>query len=198
MDRLKWETEEEWRYTAHSIVKYKPEFYNEKGHYTKSEWTGRWGVGRVYDGHLVTLEEYLEVEQKYVDAVVKIMNLTECKYLTVSYMEDTVQTTKESILEMLDRKNPFLQYDKLLYNSYMKLYEGRRFDVIGIPDVIRLNLRGYTYTALTNLHKKLEIHFGFDYYMHFNTKFPSDILREEIRKIGLYLDPRSEAKKRYQ
>lgn len=190
MDRLKWEAEEEWRYTAHEVVKYKPENYNEKGHYTKSEWTGRWCVGRVFDGHLVTLDEYLDVEQKYVVSVVKIMELTRCKYLTVSYMEDTVQTTKESIMEMLDIKNPFLQHDKLLYNSYMKLYEGKRFNKTEIPDIIRLNLRGYTSTALTNLQKGLEIHFGFDYYMYFNTKFSIDILREEIRKIGLYLDPR--------
>lgn len=192
MDRLKWEREQEWRYTTHSVVKYNPECFKGKSHFTKNQWICMKDVGQVIGGHLVTLDEYLDVEQKYVDSVIKIMELTDCKYLTVSYMEDTIQTTKESILEMLDRKNPFLQYDKLLYNSYMKLYEGRRFDVIGIPDIIRLNLRGYTYTALTNLQKGLEIHFGFDYYMYFNTKFPIDILREEIRKIGLYLDPSRE------
>ena len=28
MDREKWEKEQEWRYTAHSIVKYRPELYS--------------------------------------------------------------------------------------------------------------------------------------------------------------------------
>ena len=56
--------------------------------------------------------------------------------------------------------------------------------------MVRLNLREYTYTALTNLKNKLEIHFGSEFYMYFNNKMSIDILREEMRKIGLYLDPR--------
>lgn len=33
--------------------------------------------------------------------------------------------------------------------------------------------------------------------MYFNTKMSIDILREEMRKIGLYLDPRWETNKRH-
>lgn len=198
MDSVICEIEDKWLYTAHSVVKYKPENYNEKGHYTKEEWGCMGDVGRIYDGHLVTLDEYLEVEQQYVDAAVKIMELVNCKYLTVTFLGDTVRSTKSSIRDMLSKKNRFLSYDKMLYDSYMGLVEGKRIYVADIPSVVRLNLREYTNTTLTNLKKSLEIHFGYDYYMFFNTKFSIDILREEIRKIGLYLDPHSEAKKRYQ
>lgn len=197
MDNIICEIGDKWLYTAHLVVKYKPENYNEKGHYTKDEWGSMGDVGRVYDGHLVTLDEYLEVEQQYVDAVVKIMELVSCKYLTVTFLGDTVRSTKSSIRDMLSKKNRFLSYDKVLYDSYMGLVEGKRIYVADIPSVVRLNLREYTNTTLTNLKKGLEIHFGYDYYMYFNTKLPIGILREEIRKIGLYLDPRSEAKKRY-
>jgi len=157
MDREKWEKEEEWRYTAHSIVKYKPELYNEEGHYTPNEWVGMDDVGHICDGHLVTIDEYLETEQKYVDAVIKVMELTNCKYLTVSYLGDTIWDTKYSIRQMQSKKNRFLQYDRVLYDD---------------------------------LKNKLEIHFGGEFYMYFNTKMSIDILREEIHKIGLYLDPR--------
>ncbi len=181
--------EEEWRFTAHSVVKYKPEYYNEKGHYIRDEWGCMGDVGRIYDGHLVILDEYLEVEQKYVDAVIRIMDLTNCKYLTVSHLGDTIRSTKYSIQKMLNHENRFYYYDKLLYNSYMELVEGKRIYVKDIDKVVRLNLREYTYTALTNLKNELEIHFGGEFYMYFNTKMSIDILREEIRKIGLYLDP---------
>ena len=72
----------------------------------------------------------------------------------------------------------------------MELVRGKKIYPKDIDKVVRLNLREYTYTALTNFKKGLEAHFGYDYYMYFNTKMSIDILREEIRKIGLYLDPR--------
>ena len=190
MDREKWEKEQEWRYTAHSIVKYKPELYNEKGHYTTNEWVGMDDVGHICDGHLVTIDEYLETEQKYVDAVIKVMELTNCKYLTVSYLGDTIWDTKYSIRQMQSKKNRFLQYDRVLYDDFMELVRGKKIYPKDIDKVVRLNLREYTYTALTNLKNKLEIHFGGEFYMYFNTKMSIDILREEIHKIGLYLDPR--------
>ena len=53
-------------------------------------------VDRVRDGHLLTIDEYLEVEQKYVNSVIKVMELTNYKYLTVSYLGDTIWDTKYS------------------------------------------------------------------------------------------------------
>ena len=47
MDREKWEKEQEWRYTAHTVVKYRPELYNEEGHYTTNERTAVCDVDRV-------------------------------------------------------------------------------------------------------------------------------------------------------
>jgi len=120
MDREKWEKEEEWRYTAHSIVKYKPELYNEEGHYTTNEWVGMDDVGHICDGHLVTIDEYLETEQKYVDAVIKVMELTNYKYLTVSYLGDTIWDTKHSIRQMQSKKIVFYNmtecYTMILWN----------------------------------------------------------------------------------
>ena len=65
-------------------------------------------IGHICDGHLVTIDEYLETEQKYVDAVIKIMELTNCKYLTVTYLGDSVEDTKYSIQKMLNRKTVFI------------------------------------------------------------------------------------------
>ena len=75
---------------------------------TTNEWTAVCDVDRVRDGHLLTIDEYLEVEQKYVDAVIKIMELTNCKYLTVTYLGDSVEDTKYSIQKMLNRKTVFI------------------------------------------------------------------------------------------
>ena len=82
--------------------------YNEEGHYTTNEWTAMCDVDRVRDGHLLTIDEYLEVEQKYVNSVIKVMELTGCKYLTISHLGDTIRSTKYSIQKTLNRKTVFI------------------------------------------------------------------------------------------
>ena len=43
-------------------------------------------IGKVYDGKRFTREEYLETEDKYVQAVIRGMELAGCSFLTVEYL----------------------------------------------------------------------------------------------------------------
>lgn len=189
MHKVDYYLEQEWREHSHAIVKYRPEFYNEDGVYTKNEWRGIEDVGRIYDGKIVTLAEYFETEQKYVDAVVELMNMTNSCYLTVAHLGDSIRSTKCSISKILNPDNRFSTYDKLLYNTYIKLIEGQRIHINNIGNVVRLNLREYTYTDLINEQNHLEIHFGYDYYMYCNSDVSKKKLRKRIEEIGLFLDP---------
>ena len=54
------------------------------------------------------------------------MELTNCKYLTVSYLGDTIWDTKHSIRQMQSKKNRFLQYDRVLYDDFMELVRGKK------------------------------------------------------------------------
>lgn len=182
--------DEGWEWTAHLIVKYKPEFYNEKGHYIKDEWISISDVGRIYDGKEFTIEEYLDVEQRYVDAVLRIMELANCHYLTVSYLSDTVLSTKWNIERMLKKENPYTKYDDSLLESYLKFAKGSRISKKEIGNIVRLNLRELTDAALTNKKRGLQFHFGYDYYMLCNCNIPESILKEEVEKIGLHFNPR--------
>lgn len=71
----------------HEIVKYSPKNYDDNGVYIKDEWSSRSDIGAVYDGKPFTLEEYLDVEQRYVNVVLSIMRATNCKYMTIQYLE---------------------------------------------------------------------------------------------------------------
>ena len=62
----------------HEIVKYSSENYGENGVYTKDEWTSRSDIGTVYEGKTFTLEKYLDVEQRYINVVLSIMDVTNC------------------------------------------------------------------------------------------------------------------------
>ena len=185
MNKMEREREQDWRFTAHAIVKYKPEYYNEEGHYTREEWGAMGDVGKVYNGNLFTLEEYLDTEQRYVDAVLELMRTTNSQYLTVFFMGDTPRSRKWALKKMIDKKNRFLVCDKPLYETYVNLQQGKRIHINKIDPIVRLNLREYTYTALVNWENHLEIHFGYDYYMYCNSRLSINILRQKINKIGL-------------
>ena len=188
MKPIKYYVEQEWRNTANAIVKYKPFFYDEKGIYTKKEWISRYDVGLEFDNHVFTIEEYMLVEQKYVNAVLKVMELEKCKYLTIAHIGDTLLSSKNSLKEMLIGQ--FSEYDKDLCDFYININEGQRLGVQQVAKLIRLNLRELTNTDIVNENHHLEFHFGYDYYMYCNTRLPKEILKLEIEKIGLYLNPR--------
>ena len=96
----------------HEIVKYSPQNYNSDGVYTADEWTSRCDVGKCYDGKSFTLEEYLNVEQHYIAVVISVMKATNCKYMTIQYLE----ADKEDIVSRI-KSSKFYDIDSPLLNS---------------------------------------------------------------------------------
>ena len=187
MKKKEYYVEQEWRYSTDTIVKYIPQYYNNEGHYIKHEWTSRYDVGLTFDNCPFTIEEYMFTEQKYVDAILKIMEMAKCKYLTIAHIGDNLRASKWSTKEILTGE--FSEYDKNLYDFYSGIYEGQRLNKNNIDKLVRLNLRELTYTDIVNESRHLEFHFGYDYYMYCNNQLPKDVLKAEIKQIGLYLNP---------
>ena len=186
--KLEKEYDYSWRWTADLIVKYAPENYDERGIYRKDEWTSSSDIGKVYDGKRFTREEYLETEDKYVQAVIRGMELTGCSFLTVEYL--FVSRKKSDMKRRFTPKNPLYEQNKDLYDMFLNIKEGMRIHISQIEKAVRLNLRGYIDCDLTNKKKDFYVRFGFDYYMYFNSNIDKCILKEEIEKIGLYFNPR--------
>lgn len=177
--------EDEWRFSSVAIVKYKPQYYNEKGVYCKDEWTERCDIGSVFDGQIFTMEEYMAVEQKYVDAAHKIMDLSNCTYLTLAYEDRTLMGARLDMIEMLTGR--FKEYDKEYCDFLASIYLKQRFNKEKIAKLVRLNLRGLLGTSLTNESRHLEFHFGGDFYMYCRTRLPKEVLRTELEPLGMYV-----------
>lgn len=73
----------------HEIVKYSSENYGENGVYTKDEWTSRSDIGTVYEGKTFDYKKYLDVEQRYINVVLSIMDVTNCRYMIIQYWKQT-------------------------------------------------------------------------------------------------------------
>jgi hypothetical protein len=55
-------------------------YFDLEGHYTK-KWTSRSDINKVFNRELFTIEEYMKIEQKYVDVVKELMRITGSSYL---------------------------------------------------------------------------------------------------------------------
>ena len=54
---------------AYRLSKYDPSKRSSDGHFTANEWTSVSDIGRTFDGGTVSLSDYMEAEDAYVDAV---------------------------------------------------------------------------------------------------------------------------------
>ena len=56
----------------HEIVKYTPINYL-NGVYITEEWSSKSDIGKIFNGHKFTINEYMQTEREYIDAVKIIM-----------------------------------------------------------------------------------------------------------------------------
>lgn len=169
----------------HEIVKYSPKNYDNNGAYKIDEWTSRSDIGKCYNGKVFTLDDYLKIEQQYIDAVLSIMSATESKYLTINYLE----INKDDIIEHI-KSSKFYDIDSPLLQSLSLLKENNRISYEQMSCVIRLCLREFAYLELSNNEHKLKIEFGYDYYLRVLCSLDNTVLQSIVDKAGLYLDPR--------
>lgn len=165
----------------HEIVKYPPQNYI-NGIYEKDEWTDYSDIGKVFDDKLFTLEEYLSVEKKYINVILKILEELNCTYIRLD------RWFKNYAEDIKDSRFPDVDYPLLRFAQSLK--RGKCINKINIDKIIKLILRNYLGARLRNKKKKLLIEFGWDFYMHVQCELEEIRLREIVEKEGLYLNPR--------
>ena len=152
-----------WTKKTHEIVKYSPDGYDEDGIYRRDEWTEYSDVGKTFAGKKLSLEEYLEIENRYVECALDIITQSQCKYLTIGYVED---------------------YDNIGYRCKDRIPAER------VDKVLRDMLRCNVFCVLVNLSHKVMIDMGYDYYMHVLCPLEYEDLQELVCSHNLYLNPR--------
>jgi hypothetical protein len=161
-----------------SITKYNPIYRNEFGFYQKDEWTSISDVGKQYEGKEFTLEDYLRIEEKYVNAFFIILNFFNAKCVKINH------------LFKIDKKNDFNKHDSLrLFSTYHILNNNTKVkDKNMLEELIKLRLREHIaeLELIVEAKNRTEVLFGFDYYMYLKTNINIDLLLFEIEKTGLY------------
>jgi hypothetical protein len=167
--------EEQWRYRAVAVTKYNPIHYN-NNIYTKNEWTSYSDIGREYDAHLFTKEEYERVERSYIDAVNLFIDFVETNSIQVCNYP-----RKYAYLSECRTKDP------QLYDVCKRLKDGMILKTNEISIVIQLVLREYVQLSLVvDELSNSYIHFGYDYYMYFVSDRQIGDLKVAVEKLGLF------------
>lgn len=162
------------------VSKYNPKHRNEFGHYLKNDWTSFSDIGKVFNGEKLTYYDYFRVESNYVKVVASFMEFLKLKKLKVLNLErNNVIHNEENInLYEYERHNTFLNEPKVDYSFaihpvYYKVYkdlpnivsEGMELNIMSAQVATSLILRDLFWCKLVS-GNKLQIHFGFDFYMY--------------------------------
>lgn len=135
---------------SYRIIKYS--LIKESDFLSSSEWTSYYDVG-----DKVTLDEYLIVEQRYIDTVLNLCKCFGVRKLRISELEINNETmVTENIVN------------------------NREFNILELTTIIRLILREYIWCKLVC--ETCEFHFGYDYYMYFVSRIDPEKYLEHICK----------------
>lgn len=162
------------------ITKYNPKYRNEKDEYQKDEWTSCHDIGKLYDGKEFTVDDYMAVENAYIDTVLSFVNGVNIKTLTVKYLE------KHNDNNIKFHKIPLI-YTEEMIELFKRVHEGTVLEIRDIGHLCRLVLREQLWCKLEN-DNKMFIHFGYDYYMYIGCLSKPKRVINLIEKIGLFIE----------
>lgn len=161
------------------ITKYNPKYRDDQDRFTKDEWTSIYDIGKFFSRKELTVEEYLKIEDLYIDAIFYFI-----KYLGVSTLEVNGLEKWSDNIEILD----FNQlYTEEMYNEYETIKEGDMITLQSIGNLCRLILRENIWCYLKN-NLSIVIYFGYDYYMYIGTSVACDKAIEKVICSGLYVE----------
>lgn len=157
------------------ITKYDPKKRNSQGWFLEETWISYGDIGSLYQGERLTYDEYVRVENLYINAIVEFM-----KYLNISHLEVKCLENHGSINEdqSVDKAEQMF-VDALRENDLLSLEQ--------VKVASRLILRNYFWSKLISKHKMF-VHFGYDYYMYIGSRSECKEAIQKIRESGLYVE----------
>ncbi|MFN7253258.1 MAG: hypothetical protein ACK4M9_21160 [Anaerobacillus sp.] len=162
----------QWR-----ITKYNPDYRDENGYYTlKEEWTCPSEIGKIIDGKEFTLEEYLDIEAKYIDTLIAFIIESGLNTLRILQLSEQKISTEDrsSVLYETEFDELILEEDKIVTLN----------DIVIISKMI---LRNFVHCQLY-LKDRFFAHFGWDYYMYIGSSEKSLSAITIATERGLFVE----------
>ena len=136
-------------------------------------------IGSIYSEGVFTVEQYVDVENLYVNAVIGFMNCLNINSLKVVGLE------KHSVnIEILDFSE---LYNEEMVLIYSRIEDGCILNKSEVKSICRLILRDNLWCKLI-FESDMYVHFGYEYYMFIGSSDRCDSTVESIASSGLYVE----------
>lgn len=161
------------------VTKYNPLNRDEWGVYlNQNEWTSYSDIGeKKGDEPILTLEEYLRIENSYIDAVlkfIKMSNINSLYVFKINKWEESVEDFDEITTEEMK-------------NLFASIKVGKEVTLNDVRPLVQLILRELIWVEL-GVENKVNIEFGYDYYMYFKTDLDISYLKRRIENNRLFVE----------
>ena len=157
------------------ITKYDPKKRNSQGWFLEDTWTSYSDIGKLYQGEKLNYDEYMRIENLYINAIVKFMKCLSISHLQVKCLENHDRINEDSSIN----KAEVMFVNALKENDLLSLEQ--------VKMASKLILREYFWCKLISKHKMF-VHFGYDYYMYIGSRSECKDTLEAIRESGLYVE----------
>jgi hypothetical protein len=157
------------------ITKYDPKKRNSQGWFLEETWISYGNIGSLYQGEKLTYDEYMRVENLYINAIMEFMQCLNISHLQVKYLEHHDSINEDPSVDKAER----MFVDALRENDLLSLAQ--------VKVASKLILRNYFWCKLISKHKMF-VHFGYDYYMYIGSRLECNDAIQKIRESGLYVE----------
>ncbi len=169
---------------TYRITKFNPAKRNPKGYYSDdSEWTSISDIGNEKYGS-PSWEEYEKTEAAYVNAILLILDELGMCSLTVKSLEH--YNSEEDFLNF-ERDGRLRNIDFDFGKDLSVLRNDRELTLDKIAKLTKLILRETIWFLMVS--DRIEIKFGYDYYMYATCERISAETIERIQESGLFVEP---------
>ncbi len=166
------------------ITKYDPRYRDGQGRYLRDEWTSWCDIGRYFEDRVFTKDDYITWENRYIQAVEKILRDRNIEELHIVDLEipDVFSNNTKSLAEKE------LNLSEGASELYEMIVSGKRAILANdISDVMELLLRDFIWCRLCH-GSETEIYTGYDYYMYYNGTELTEPVIKNIADTGLFIE----------
>ena len=166
------------------MIKYRISKYNPKNKNLQNTWSSYSDIGKIYNGKIFTVEEYLLMEKNYINLILFILKENNIKNIKLEKLE--IVFSIQELNKMLNDSGLFLSLEDI--NLINNLKNNKIFTFYELPRLIRLILRECFWGVLVSKNSKCIIEFGYDYYMYIsgiNLKIPKIVY---LKNLNLYIE----------
>ncbi len=165
---------------TYRISKYHPLFSKHV-----DDWTAFTDIGK--EQYNLTIEEYLDIENRYIQAVTELLTLDKHEQLRISNFQKIIKWNSVSSKCYNINKLVFELYKKDYQGKvYRELYDGKRiFNGSDFPELLKILLREEAWFVISVDDYKIDV--GYDYYIHIDTS-KNLIKNTNMLPDGIYLE----------